>query len=234
MADNSFDVVVIGSAPAVTSRPSAASDRHCRTGGICMGLHSDQGAAALGGNLSLHDHAKDYGLSADNVSFDPKAVIARSRGVVKRLNGGVEFLMKKNKISIIWGEATLDAPGKFTVKRSAAERRRARWARALTPPSTSSSPPARVRACCRVLSRTRNWSGPTSRRWPGQVAEVAAGGRLRRHRHRVRLVLPHHGRGGDGGGSAAADSSRGGRGDRGPSPASSSRSRASRSCPAPR
>ena len=54
-------------------------------------------------------HAKDYGLSADNVSFDPKAVIARSRAVVKRLNGGVEFLMKKNKISIIWGEATLDA-----------------------------------------------------------------------------------------------------------------------------
>src|SRR3978361_114038 len=65
-------------------------------------------------------HAKDYGLSADNVSFDPKAVVERSRGVVKRLNGGVEFLMRKNKITIIWGEATLDAPGKFTVKKSEA------------------------------------------------------------------------------------------------------------------
>jgi dihydrolipoamide dehydrogenase len=65
-------------------------------------------------------HAKDYGLSADNISFDPKAVVERSRGVVKRLNGGVEFLMKKNKIAIIWGEATLDAPGKFTVKKSEA------------------------------------------------------------------------------------------------------------------
>jgi dihydrolipoamide dehydrogenase len=41
--------------------------------------------------------------------------------VVKRLNGGVEFLMKKNKISIIWGEATLDGGGKFTVKASQAE-----------------------------------------------------------------------------------------------------------------
>ena len=66
-------------------------------------------------------HAKNYGLSADNIAFDPKAVVARSRGVVKRLNGGVEFLMKKNKIAIIWGEATLDAPGKFTVKKSQAD-----------------------------------------------------------------------------------------------------------------
>ena len=66
-------------------------------------------------------HAGDYGLSCDNISFDIKAVIARSRGVVKRLNGGVEYLMKKNKIAIIWGDATLDAPGKFTVKKADAE-----------------------------------------------------------------------------------------------------------------
>jgi dihydrolipoamide dehydrogenase len=63
-------------------------------------------------------HAKDYGLSADNVSFDPKAVIARSRAVVKRLNGGVEFLMNKNKITIIWGNATLEGGGKFSVKKT--------------------------------------------------------------------------------------------------------------------
>jgi dihydrolipoamide dehydrogenase len=52
------------------------------------------------------------------VSFDAKAVVQRSRGVSKRLNDGVGFLMKKNKISVIWGEATLDAPGKFTVRKS--------------------------------------------------------------------------------------------------------------------
>ena len=66
-------------------------------------------------------HAKDYGLSADNVSFDPKAVVARSRGVSKRLNDGVGFLMKKNKVTIIWGDASIDAPGKVTVKKSAVE-----------------------------------------------------------------------------------------------------------------
>ena len=36
----------------------------------------------------------------------------RSRGVSKRLNDGVGFLMKKNKVSIIWGDASIDAPGK--------------------------------------------------------------------------------------------------------------------------
>src|SRR5438045_9240064 len=61
-------------------------------------------------------HAKDYGLSAEKISYDPKAVVARSRGVSKRLNDGVGFLMKKNKVQVIWGEAAIDAPGKVTVK----------------------------------------------------------------------------------------------------------------------
>src|SRR5262249_10893081 len=62
--------------------------------------------------------AKDYGLAADNVSFDPAAVIKRSRGVVGRMTSGVAFLMKKNKVTVIWGEAAIDAPGKITVKAS--------------------------------------------------------------------------------------------------------------------
>src|ERR1700741_5480542 len=66
-------------------------------------------------------HAKDYGLSADKVSYDPKAVVQRSRGVSKRLNDGVGFLMKKNKVPVIWGDASIEAPGKVTVKKSAVE-----------------------------------------------------------------------------------------------------------------
>jgi dihydrolipoamide dehydrogenase len=66
-------------------------------------------------------HAKDYGLKADNVGFDAEAVVKRSRGVSKRLNDGVGFLMKKNKVSVIWGEAAIDAPGKVTVKPSRSE-----------------------------------------------------------------------------------------------------------------
>ncbi len=65
-------------------------------------------------------HAKDYGLAASNVTFDPAAVVKRSRGVAGRMNAGVTFLMKKNKVSVIWGEAAIDAPGKLTVKASSA------------------------------------------------------------------------------------------------------------------
>src|SRR6201989_3224306 len=130
VADTSFDVVVIGSGPGGYVTAIRAAQLGFKTaivekaylGGICNNWGCIPTKALLRWAEIYHymKHAKDYGLSADNVSFDPKAVVERSRGVVKRLNGGVEFLMKKNKIAIIWGEATLDAPGKFTVKKSEA------------------------------------------------------------------------------------------------------------------
>ncbi|MEH2468677.1 dihydrolipoamide dehydrogenase [Nitrobacteraceae bacterium AZCC 2161] len=131
MADNSFDVVVIGSGPGGYVTAIRAAQLGFKTaivekaylGGICNNWGCIPTKALLRSAEIFHymQHAGDYGLSADNVSFDIKSVIARSRGVVKRLNGGVEYLMKKNKISIIWGEATLDGGGKFTVKKSQAE-----------------------------------------------------------------------------------------------------------------
>jgi dihydrolipoamide dehydrogenase len=131
MPDTSFDVVVIGSGPGGYVTAIRAAQLGFKTaivekqylGGICNNWGCIPTKALLRSAEIYHymTHAKDYGLSAENVSFDLKAVIARSRGVVKRLNGGVEFLMKKNKISIIWGEATLDGGGKFTVKKSDAE-----------------------------------------------------------------------------------------------------------------
>src|ERR1700726_4268440 len=130
MADTSFDIVVIGSGPGGYVTAIRAAQLGFKTaiveksylGGICNNWGCIPTKALLRSAEIYHymKHAKDYGLSADNISFDPKAVVERSRGVVKRLNGGVEFLMKKNKITIIWGEATLDAPGKFTVKKSEA------------------------------------------------------------------------------------------------------------------
>ena len=130
MADTSFDVVVIGSGPGGYVTAIRAAQLGFKTaivekaylGGICNNWGCIPTKALLRSAEIYHymKHAKDYGLSADNVSFDPKAVIARSRGVVKRLNGGVEYLMNKNKITIIWGEATLDSGGKFTVKKTEA------------------------------------------------------------------------------------------------------------------
>ncbi len=131
MADTSFDVIIIGSGPGgyVTAIRAAqlgfktAIVEKSHLGGICLNWGCIPTKALLRSAEIYHymKHAKDYGLSADNVGFDPKAVVQRSRGVSKRLSDGVGFLMKKNKISVIWGQAMIDAPGKLTVTKSAVE-----------------------------------------------------------------------------------------------------------------
>ena len=72
-------------------------------GGICLNWGCIPTKALLRSAEIYHymQHAKDYGLSADNISFDPTAVVKRSRGVSGQLNGGIGFLMKKNKVDII-------------------------------------------------------------------------------------------------------------------------------------
>ncbi|MEC9196597.1 MAG: dihydrolipoyl dehydrogenase, partial [Pseudomonadota bacterium] len=57
-----------------------------------------------------------FGLSAEKIGFDLDAVVARSRGVAKQLNGGVGHLLKKNKVTVIMGSATIPAKGKVSVK----------------------------------------------------------------------------------------------------------------------
>src|SRR6187397_3337465 len=131
MPDTSFDIVIIGSGPGgyVTAIRSAqlglktAIVEKAYLGGICLNWGCIPTKALLRSAEVFHyfQHAKDYGLKADNVGYDPKAVVARSRAVSKRLNDGVGFLMKKNKVSVIWGEASIDAPGKVTVKASKSE-----------------------------------------------------------------------------------------------------------------
>jgi dihydrolipoamide dehydrogenase len=127
----SFDIIIIGTGPGgyVTAIRAAqlgfkvAVVEKSHLGGICLNWGCIPTKALLRSAEIYHymQHAKDYGLSAEKIAYDPKAVVARSRGVSKRLNEGVGFLMKKNKISVIWGQATIDAPGKVTVSASKAE-----------------------------------------------------------------------------------------------------------------
>src|ERR1700761_5332787 len=131
MADTSFDVIIIGSGPGGYVTAIRAAQLGFKTaiveksylGGICLNWGCIPTKALLRSAEIFHylSHPNDYGLSAENVSYDPAAVVKRSRGVAKRLNDGVGFLMKKNKVSVIWGDATIDAPGKITVKQSRTE-----------------------------------------------------------------------------------------------------------------
>src|SRR5712671_4291462 len=131
MPDTSFDIIIIGSGPGGYVTAIRAAQLGFKTaiieksylGGICLNWGCIPTKALLRSAEIFHymQYAKDYGLSADNVSFDPKAVVSRSRGVSKRLNDGVGFLMKKNKVTVIWGDAMIDAPGKVTVKPAKSE-----------------------------------------------------------------------------------------------------------------
>ncbi|MFZ0371831.1 MAG: dihydrolipoyl dehydrogenase [Xanthobacteraceae bacterium] len=131
MTDTAFDIIIIGSGPGGYVCAIRAAQLGFKTaiierdylGGICLNWGCIPTKALLRSAEIFHylQHAKDYGLSAGEVTYDPAAVVKRSRAVSKRLNDGVGFLMRKNKVAVIWGEAAIDAPGKITVKASKSE-----------------------------------------------------------------------------------------------------------------
>ncbi|HHV68248.1 dihydrolipoyl dehydrogenase [Brucella intermedia] len=113
-----YDVIVIGSGPGGYVTAIRAAQLGLKTaiverehlGGICLNWGCIPTKALLRSAEILHfgEHAKDYGLKLEGtITPEVKAVVQRSRGVSARLNGGVGFLMKKNKIDVIWGEAKL-------------------------------------------------------------------------------------------------------------------------------
>ena len=126
MSDTAFDVVVIGSGPGGYVAAIRAAQLGFRTaiverehlGGICLNWGCIPTKALLRSAEAFHmaTHAKDYGLSLKGaVEADVAAIVKRSRGVSQQLNGGVGFLLRKNKVQVIWGEATIDKPGQLTV-----------------------------------------------------------------------------------------------------------------------
>jgi len=127
MADT-YDVIIIGSGPGGYVAAIRAAQLGLKTavveksylGGICLNWGCIPTKALLRSAEIFHymEHAKDYGLSADNVAYDPGAVVKRSRAVAAQLSNGVAFLLKKNKIDVIWGTATITAPGKISVTAS--------------------------------------------------------------------------------------------------------------------
>jgi len=129
MADPQFDILIIGSGPGgyVTAIRAAQLGfkvgivEREHLGGICLNWGCIPTKALLRSAEIYHymKHAKDYGLSADKIGFDAAAVVQRSRGVSGRLNMGVNGLLKKNKVQIIWGEAKLGRPGEVVVSKPA-------------------------------------------------------------------------------------------------------------------
>ncbi|PTM80224.1 dihydrolipoamide dehydrogenase [Cereibacter johrii] len=126
MPAKSFDMIVIGAGPggyvcairgAQLGLNVAIVERE-NLGGICLNWGCIPTKAMLRSAEVYHlmHRAKEFGLKAEGIGYDLAAVVKRSRGVARQLSSGVAHLMKKNKITVVMGDATLAGKGRVSVK----------------------------------------------------------------------------------------------------------------------
>ncbi len=120
-----FDVIVIGSGPGGYVAAIRASQLGMNVaivereslGGICLNWGCIPTKALLKSAqvFDYLNHAEDYGIKVGKASADFTAMVKRSRGVADGMSKGVQFLMKKNKITVIMGGGKLVAGPKVAV-----------------------------------------------------------------------------------------------------------------------
>jgi dihydrolipoamide dehydrogenase len=122
-----YDLVVIGGGPAgyvgairaaQLGKKVACVEKE-RAGGTCLNWGCIPTKSLLRNAELFHllqKKANDFGFRFENLSYDWKNIVSRSRAVADKLAGGVEFLFKKNKIDYLRGEASITGPGKLVYK----------------------------------------------------------------------------------------------------------------------
>ena len=118
MAEKTCDLAVIGSGPGGYVAAIRASQLGMKVviverdalGGVCLnwGCIPTKALLRTAEVYTNMKHAAEFGLKADGIGFDLKAIVERSRGVAGRMEKGVTHLMKKNKIEVVKGVARLE------------------------------------------------------------------------------------------------------------------------------
>ena len=131
MADNTFDLVVVGAGPGGYVAAIRAAQLGMKTavverehiGGICLNWGCIPTKALLkNAELVLTmRHGEDYGIFCDNLRFDMSKAVQRSRKAANTLASGIKFLLKKNKIDIVSGEGCLDSANTIQVTNKTGE-----------------------------------------------------------------------------------------------------------------
>ena len=125
-----YDIIVIGSGPGGYVTAIRAAQLGFKTaiiekenlGGICLNWGCIPTKALLKSAqvFKYINHAENFGLNKVEASFDFPNVVQRSRGVAEKMSKGVEFLMKKNKIDVIFGTAKVKPGKKVAVEKDGA------------------------------------------------------------------------------------------------------------------
>jgi dihydrolipoamide dehydrogenase len=126
VADKPVDMIVIGAGPGGYVAAIRGAQLGLKVviverehlGGICLNWGCIPTKALLRSAEVFHlmQRAADFGLKADSIGFDLAAVIKRSRKVAAQLSGGIGHLMKKNKITVVMGQAALTSANTVSVK----------------------------------------------------------------------------------------------------------------------
>lgn len=127
MADNSYDVVVVGGGPGGYVTAIRAAQLGMKTavverehlGGICLNWGCIPTKALLRTAEVYRNiqHADDFGLKVSGLELDLKKIVERSRGITAQMSQGVGYLLKKNKVEVIDGHGKLAGKGKLVVEK---------------------------------------------------------------------------------------------------------------------
>ena len=136
----SFDLIVLGGGPAgYTGAIRAAQlglntaiiDKREVLGGTCLNIGCIPSKALLLSSDHVHfarHQAARHGLKFEQIQVDLSQMMKRKQEVVRQLTQGLEFLMKKNKITRLFGTGQVIGPGRvaLTAKEQAQEELRAK------------------------------------------------------------------------------------------------------------
>lgn len=120
-----YDLAVIGSGPggyvaairAAQLGMKVALVERDRLGGVCLNWGCIPTKALLRNAeiVSLLRRGEEFGFSFDNLRLDFSVAVKRSEGAARKLSKGVEYLMKKNKVTVVAGEGKLTGKGQIRV-----------------------------------------------------------------------------------------------------------------------
>jgi len=131
MSENRYNVAILGGGPGGYVAAIKAAQHGLKTalieqsfiGGTCLNLGCIPTKALLSSADALRNmkNARDFGISVEGIAFDFAKIQARKERIVKQLRGGVEFLMKKNQITVFNAHGTLSGTHSIELRGAQAE-----------------------------------------------------------------------------------------------------------------